>query len=195
VREPRVEALRQRALEPSSFARSLADGIGSSVISRSSGPTPAPASSADLQNERPVSIVNTMSPSAHTSVCGTIFPPRAVCSGAIHIGEPTAAVCVVFDSTKIFAMPKSSTFAVVFFPGRRVSAMKMFSGFKSRCTTPAACAAPTAWKISSAVSSASARASGPRASTVASVCPSSSSIASHGACVSSSTPAPMTATI
>jgi hypothetical protein len=71
-------------------------------------------------------------------------PPSSVCSGAIHIGDPTALVAVVFASAAIFAMPKSSTFSTDVAPVRFASARKMFSGLRSRCTMPAACAAPTA---------------------------------------------------
>ncbi len=53
-------------------------------------------------------------------------------------------VPLVRDSCSTLAMPKSSTFTVKGTPAVRGSARKTFSGLRSRCTTPARCAAASA---------------------------------------------------
>ena len=60
--------------------------------------------------------------------------PRA-CSGDMYSGVPMSTesvVCTVFESDSLL-MPKSSTFT---WSPTAVGTRKMFSGFRSRCTTP-----------------------------------------------------------
>jgi hypothetical protein len=75
-----------------------------------------------------------MSPRAHTSAGAPTRAPTLACSGAIHIGDPMTVVTVAesFRSDTIAAMPKSSTFMRKGTPRRRETAMKRFSGLRSR---------------------------------------------------------------
>ena len=93
-------------------------------------------------------------------------------------------------------MPKSSTFTVKRpAPARRDRARNTFSGLRSRCTTPAACAAAIAWQSCSNTSRTSSCDSGPFVSTRARrSSPSSSSITRYGRPLSASMPAASTST-
>ena len=74
--------------------------------------------------------------------------PFCACSGAIHMGEPTAAVVsLAASSLSTFEMPKSRTFTVNGESGRDGGATRMFWSLRSRCTTPMRCAAPRPWHI------------------------------------------------
>ncbi len=138
-----------------------------------------------------------MSPSAHTSVAGRMGAPASDCSGAIQRGVPTGLVWSASpcDSCTSLATPKSRIFTVKASPCRRELAMKMFCGLRSRCTRPCLCASPSAWQAWRKISIVSEGARNfLRWMRFASSSPSSSSIASQGMPVSSSTPAETTST-
>jgi hypothetical protein len=81
---------------------------------------------------------NATTPRAHTSLRASTDREDLICSGDMYDGEPNAsdvAVIAVAWATS-FAMPKSRIFAQGS-PDRRRT-MNTFSGFKSRCTSPAA---------------------------------------------------------
>ena len=63
-------------------------------------------------------------------------------------GEPIDDVdCAeVRDSPTTLAMPKSRIFTMNATPSRREAQRKTFSGLRSRCTSPARCAAPSPWQ-------------------------------------------------
>jgi hypothetical protein len=87
----------------------------------------------------PVSSRYMITPSDQISVRSSTSLLLLSCSGDMYEGEPTiSCVPVRLCSCRIFEIPKSSTFTM-----REPSvhrARKRFSGFRSRCTTPAACA-------------------------------------------------------
>ena len=160
---------------PSSAARTVARGMGSTQISRSSI---ASEPSASLQKSRPVISLKVMSPSAHTSVPGQMRPFRSVCSGAMKSGVPRGWVPVFcrLSSTSL-AMPKSRILAVKGTSRRREVARKMFSGLRSRWTMPWPCACSRAWPTCESTSATSPSGRGPRrAEASASSSPRSSSM-------------------
>jgi hypothetical protein len=89
----------------------------------------------------PVRHSNSTHPSENTSArASTSACPRA-CSGAMYPGVPTIApVRVIRVSAACHAIPKSSTFTRSMSPSTR----NRFEGFRSRCTTPPACAKESA---------------------------------------------------
>ncbi len=141
---------------------------------------------------------NARRPKAQTSVAGETRAPASACSGAIHRGVPTAAVscCAARASATSLAIPKSRTFTTRLRSRWCVVAMKTFSGFRSRWTTPARWAAPSACPICPRMGRASAVGSAPRSRRyVARSRPSRSSIAIHGVSVAASMPAERTSTM
>ena len=133
----------------------------------------------------PVAISYSTQPSAQMSARASASRPSS-CSGAMYWNVPTIAPslvsgCVIVGETlsaaplllagvaPTRANPKSISFAPVL-----VSIT--FPGFRSRCTTPIACARSSAEAISAPSLSTSATGNGPRATRCARVSPSSSSI-------------------
>ena len=87
----------------------------------------------------------------------SVAPPRS-CSGGVYAGVPTASPGRVSRvlTLSACAMPKSTTFT------DPVTVISTFSGLRSRCTTPASCAAQSARAMSAAIGSARLDSSGPR---------------------------------
>src|SRR6266545_2499713 len=115
----------------------------------------------------PVSISNSVIPSAHTSARGSTVLPNANCSGDMYEGEPSAmllpvrpAVWVLNPRVVTFEIPKSSTFTAKSPSARRIT--KRLAGLRSRWTIPRACASAMASHVCSMNSTACPRGSGPR---------------------------------
>ncbi len=89
-----------------------------------------------------------MAPSDQMSARVSTSLAERICSGAMYSGEPIRAAVLVSDSSSTelpvsaFEMPKSSTFTRREPSARR--ARNKLPGFRSRCTTPAACASAKA---------------------------------------------------
>jgi hypothetical protein len=124
---------------------------------------------------RPVAAYATRLPQLNTSAAGPTAPPRN-CSGAIQPGVPTsipAWVCCRATS-RARAMPKSITRG----PDSDSSTLP---GFKSRCTTPAACTADSATATPIATPCSVDSSSGPPSATATlSGTPSTNSVTRYG---------------
>ena len=124
----------------------------------------------------PSTAVYKVAPSAHMSAAASTLLPSS-CSGAMYCGVPTMFPGLVsfVVASMIRAMPKSVTMA------RRPDSSTL-SGFRSRCTIPAACASVSASAICSPISATRCHGSRPVAAiSAARDRPEMSSITIHGA--------------
>ncbi len=140
----------------SSPCRTGASGPARRSGSGSSDRTAAitPHTSGRPNGGRPSTAAYSVAPSDHRSDAGVAFWCRA-CSGATYAGDPMIAPAwVSVSSPATVAMPKSVRTA-------RPGAISTFPGLTSRCTTPAACAAPSASSRSSPIAATRAGGSGP----------------------------------
>ncbi len=126
------------------------------------------------QGSSSVSISNSVTPRAYRSARPSTFRSPSTCSGAMYAGVPTAPPTVLpseGSSMWVRAIPKSVTTT------RPLLSSITLSGFRSRCTTPASCAAERAAHVAWAMESARATDSAPaRASNIESGSPSTYSI-------------------
>ena len=103
----------------------------------------------------PVSISNSITPAAYTSVRTSVTPP-VTCSGAMYATVPMIRPARVFPAAACaLASPKSTTLT------RPSAVSSTFSGLTSRCTMPAWCAAASPARIGSMTSSASSQGNQP----------------------------------
>ncbi len=104
----------------------------------------------------PVSISNSITPAAYTSVRASAVP-RETCSGARYAAVPISMPVFVWLAPAIVrASPKSATLT------EWPDVSSTFSGLTSRCAIPAACAAASPARMPSMMSSASRGLSRPR---------------------------------
>ena len=131
--------LREQAVDPAGErARDRGRAVGERWrLSRQCANSTASGSSA-LNGTDPESSSYAITPTEYRSVHGPISCAIA-CSGAMYAGVPTAMPVAVWNivtrsSASARAMPKSAIFT------RPSTLTSRFSGLRSRCTTPAACA-------------------------------------------------------
>ncbi|GAA3113805.1 hypothetical protein GCM10020001_036210 [Nonomuraea salmonea] len=127
---------------------------------------------------RPVAAYTTTSAQPYTSAAGPVGPP-AYSSGLTHPGEPTTwPVAVRAVPSRARAMPKSTS------RGPSGDSITL-EGFRSRCTTPAACTAVSASASPAARPYSSSPRSGPCSATCSvRVRPAMYSVASQGCAAS-----------
>jgi hypothetical protein len=129
----------------------------------------------------PPSAIHSATQNANWSLRASTSPPSH-CSGAMYFGVPTTApstlrlcpgsvVCAASTRRPLSARPKSLT------RGRPSLPMSTFSGLKSRCTSPASCAACSPRPPAMNIVTISRQPRSPSASQPLSVAPSTSSIA------------------
>ena len=162
-------------------SESSATGIAGSAVQFGSRSSTAARSSVTVEPAKTRladSISYRMQPKDQMSVRVSVSLPQA-CSGDMYAAVPTMVPAAVSVSSAVapsgpadagdLASPKSSTLAPP-------AVSMMFSGFRSRCTIPLACAAASASATWHATASAALNSSGPFLRRVASVWPSTYSI-------------------